>query len=241
MQASVAKLAICLSALAAFAGCATLDRPGIMPGDTAKVVEAPRYRVGDRWVYRVRSGYRMPLIYEETQTVTAIDSGGITVAIAGRGPEVAFDRIERWPSAGRVTQGALFDIETRRFREPLVRYDFPLWPGKRWSRFVDNYNVLTQKEGRINRYVRVEGHERITTPAGTFDAIRMQVIMRLDDDEFWRWPTDCMYTIWYAFEAKASVREVRRADYLEKGSGQHAARLPAQNALIELVSFTPGA
>ena len=33
---------------------------------------------------------------------------------------------------------------------------------------------------------------------------------------------------------------MRRADYLEKGGGLSIGRLPAQNAQIELVSFTPG-
>jgi hypothetical protein len=80
--------------------------------------------------------------------------------------------------------------------------------------------------------VRVGGHERITTPAGTFDAIRLNVVMHLDDDEFWRFPTDCTYTVWYAPAARAAVREVRRADYLTKGGGQSPGRLPAQNTLV---------
>ena len=32
----------------------------------------------------------------------------------------------------------------------------------------------------------VGGYEKITTPAGTFDAIRLKVFMRLDDETFWR-------------------------------------------------------
>jgi hypothetical protein len=41
---------------------------------------------------------------------------------------------------------------------------------------------------------------------------------------------------------KAAVREVRRADYLERGTRPDSkARLPTQNALVDLVSFTPGA
>lgn len=227
-----------LCALALLPGCATLD--GGTAGD-AVLAEAPGYRVGDRWVYRVTSGWRMPLDWEETQTVTAVDAGGATVAVAVRGPRISLDRVERWTGPGLVAQGALFDIETRRFREPLVRYRFPLRAGARWNQFVDNYNEFLDREGVINRYVRVAGVERVTTPAGTFEAVRMQVFMRLDDGEFWRWPTDCTYTIWYAPAAKATVREVRRADYLERGNGMEAGRLPAQDARIELVSFTPGA
>jgi hypothetical protein len=137
-------------------------------------------------------------------------------------------------------QGALFDVETRRFREPLQRYRFPLQPRATWNQFVTNFNEQTNREGVINHYVRVRGFDRVTTPAGTFDAIRMDVIMRLDDEEFWRWPTDCTYTVWYASAVKASVREVRRCDYMEKGGGAEVMRLPTQNSAIELVSFTPG-
>jgi hypothetical protein len=37
------------------------------------------------------------------------------------------------------------------------------------------------------------------------------------------------------------VREERRAEYREKGSGRDAfANIPVQNELAELVSFTPG-
>jgi hypothetical protein len=65
--------------------------------------------------------------------------------------------------------------------------------------------------------------------------------MRLDDEEFWRWPTDCTYTIWYAPAVRGAVRERKRADYLEKSGGPDAGgRLPAQNTTVELLSFTPG-
>lgn len=231
-----------LIVVAAVQGCAGVAGPvGPSASGEAVAVEAPRYRVGDRWVYRVRSGWYTPLLYDETRTVTAVGPDGITVAVALRGEQVNVDRVERWAAAGKVVQGTLFDIETRRFREPLDRYRFPLQSGATWSQWIGNYNELTQREGAINHHVRVGRIERVATPAGTFDAIRMQVIMRLDDEEFWRWPTDCYYTVWYAPEVKATVREMRRADYLEKGGGLSVGRLPAQNAQVELVSFTPGA
>ena len=207
----------------------------------APAADSPQMRVGDRWVYRVREGYRVKQDFEETHTVTAVGADGITVRVVVTGAGTTVERVEKWLDPGRVAQGTLFDIETRRFREPLQRYRFPLRSGASWSQFVDNYNEMTMREGRINRYVHVGGHERVTTPAGTYDAIRLNVVMHLDDGEFWRWPTDCTYTVWYAPAVKAAVREVRRADYLEKGSGKDAAaRLPSQNALIELVSFTAG-
>lgn len=199
--------------------------------------DAPTLKVGDRWVYRARDGFRQGLDWEETHEVMAVGSDGITVRIT-YGGGITGDRTELWSSPGLVKVGSLMDIETRRFAQPLERYEFPLTPGKTWNQFVRNYNDQRRKEGEINRYVRVGGWEQVKTPAGTFDAIRMRVIMRLDDDEFWRYPTDCNYVVWYSPATGSVVREEKSAEYWERGDtrdGLGAVR--AQNTLIELVSF----
>jgi hypothetical protein len=85
----------------------------------------------------------------------------------------------------------------------------------------------------------VGGWDKVKTPAGTFDAIRMRIIMTMDDETFWRWPTQCNFLVWYAPAIGASVREEKRSHYLEKG-GLHSAAVPGQNAVLELISFTPG-
>ena len=101
-------------------------------------------------------------------------------------------RTELWPAPGLVKVGAVYDNETRRFVTPLERYRFPLAAGATWSQFVDNFNEATKASGQINRYVRVRGWEKVTTPAGTFDALVMHVVMWLDDEEFWRYPTSAI-------------------------------------------------
>jgi hypothetical protein len=232
-------LAAGFTAAIVLAGCAA-PVASLQSSETLATA-APQYRVGDRWVYRVRDGFANPKIYEETHAVSAIGADGITVDVTVTGGGETVRRVEKWVDGGRMSQGALMDIETRRFAEPLLVYRFPLQPGSTWNQRVANFNTMTGREGPISRYVRVGGQERVTTPAGTFDAVRLNVVMRLDDEEFWRWPTDATYTVWYAPAAKASIREVRRADYLEKGGDQSVGRLPTQNAVVELVSFTPGA
>ena len=227
-------------ALVTLAGCATTDT-GVTAASAPVAAAAPQYRVGDRWVYRIREGWANPIVYEETRTITGVTGGSATVRVSAKGPTVDVERTEIWPAPGAVSQGAVFDVETRRFtKQPLDRYRYPLDAGSRWNQMVENYNEQLGRSGVISRSVRAAGYDRVTTPAGTFDAVRLVVIMRLDDDEFWRWPTDCNYTVWYAPAVKASVRETRRADYLEKGGGVGPSRLPTQNSLVELVSFTPG-
>jgi hypothetical protein len=227
---------------AAIAGCVSSGGGGeVTRAQSAVVAPSPQYRVGDKWVYRVDQVFRNAPDYDETHEVTGIDAGGITVRIVAQVGNINVDRIEKWPAPGLVAQGTLLDIETRRFAEPLVRWRFPLAGGASWNQWVDQVNETGGTRGRINRYVRVTGSNRVTTPAGTFDAVRMTVIMRLDDEDAFRHATVGSHIVWYAPAVRATVREERRAEYREKGSGRDAfANIPVQNELAELVSFTPG-
>lgn len=230
--ALLAALPLALLAL----GCATTDQPGDTGG---RVATAPTPAVGARWIYRGREGFRSPLVWEETHEVTRIDAQGITVRVTLKGPSVDVERQEIWAAPGLVRTGALMDIETRRFAQPLLRYRFPLAPGATWNQWVENYNQTSNRTGQINRYVRVGDWEKVSTPAGEFDAIRMRVLMRLDDDEFWRYPTTCNYVIWYAPAVGAPVREEKEAEYLERGDQMDGGTaIRAQHTLLELVSYT---
>jgi hypothetical protein len=225
-------------ALAALTGCATVDRPGNLSGPVA---DAPKLAVGARWTYRGREGFRSPVVWEETHEITGITPAGIAVRVTLKGPTLDIERHELLTAPGVVQTGALMDIETRRFATPLVRYRYPLAPGEAWNQFLDNFNERLNRPGQINRYVSVGDWEKVSTPAGVFDAIRMRVLMRLDDDEFWRYPTTCNYLIWYAPAVGATVREEKEAEYWESGEtpdGLGAIR--AQHTLLELTSFAPG-
>ena len=229
-------VAYCLAAAALLAGCAAFESPGSGPA-----AEAPTYRIGDRWTYRVQDGFRDPERWEETHVISAIGTGEISARMTQKGPTRDVARSELWSAPGLVKVGALFDNETRRFATPLERYRFPLAEGQRWSRFVNNFNESTGRSGQINHFVRVRGWESVTTPAGTFDAVVMHVVMWLDDEEFWRFATQCNYTVWYAPAVRGVVREERRAEYQEKGGDfDNGSKIRTQNAVIELLSFTPG-
>ena len=203
---------------------------------------APTVRVGDRWTYRAEERFRPPVVWEEIHEVTAVSASGIKVRVTQRGATVNSERFEDWEAPGLVRRGALFDSETRRFQPPLVRYPFPLQPGQTHSAWVDNFNEQTGKAGSINRWLRVDGWARVATPAGEFDALRIRVLMRLDDEEFWRWPTECNYVVWYAPAVGAVVREEKIAEYREKGGDRGSNMIPirSQFATVVLTAFTPG-
>jgi hypothetical protein len=234
--ARIAAFGAGLAALPFLGGCA--GGPDISRDGPA--TEAPVYRVGDRWVYKALDGFRNPVVWEEVQQVTAVGAGEITVRVTQQGPGVNTDRTESWAAPGLVRRGALFDAETRIFAKPLTRFAFPLQPGQSWREWLDNVNETAGKAGQVSRWVSVDGWGRVATPAGTFDALRMRVSMRLDDEEFWRRESECSYVLWYAPAVRANVREEKECQYTEKGE-MRPFPIRSQHATVELVSFAPGA
>ena len=232
---SLANCVFCVAAFVALGGCAGIEG-GATGGPPAP---APTFQVGDRWVYRASDGFRVPVTWEETHEVTAINADGITVRVTQVGPTVNNQRTEIWAAPGVMRTGAVFDDETRRFNPPLPYYKFPLTPGEHWGGWLDQFNVTLNKTAQINRYVTVNNWKKVSTPAGTFDAVGLRVLMRLDDDDFWREPTQCNYLIYYAPAVGAMVRAEKDAEYWEKGERRDGiGAIRTQHATLELVSYT---
>jgi hypothetical protein len=220
---------------AALGGCAGFESAGSGP-----TVEAPTYRVGDRWVYQGEDGFRVRTRWQETHEVTAVGPDGISVRVTRKGTDGETVRTERWAAPGLVMVGAIFDNETRRFTTPLRRYAFPMAAGQSWNQWVDQFNETEQRQGQINRFVRVLERTQVTTAAGTFEALRMHVVMRLDDEDAFRWATHVNNVLWYAPAVRSMVRESRDAQYIDKGDMRSAIPIRTQFGTLELVSFTPG-
>ena len=222
--------------MAGLAGCAATGQPPV----GAPVAEAPKLAVGTRWVYSGQDGFRSPDVFQETHEITAVGPAGAEVTVTQNGSLGNFVRHESWAAPGMVLAGTLTGSETRRFSTPLERYRFPLYSGETWNQWIDNYDETTRKAGRINRYVRVGGWQKVSTPAGTFDAIRLRVLMQLGDEEFWRYQTTCNYAIWYAPAVGAAVREEKDCEYLEKGGQDSKTPVRTQHAVLELIAYAPG-
>ena len=92
-------------------------------------------------------------------------------------------------------------------------------------------------KGQINYFFRTRGWDKQTTPAGAFDAIRVDVLMVLDDATPLRNATNCNFTYWYSPAVRGTVRERRAAQYM--GLDQQMENRVLE-AAYELASFTPG-
>lgn len=222
-----------------------LATPAVMVGGCVSVggasgppAPAPTVRVGDRWVYNCSDGYRVPVTWVETHEVTIIDSTGIAVRVTLVGPTMNYTRVELWVSPGVVSIGSVYDdAENRSFESPLVRYQFPLTPGADWRQNLRNRNPENELMSSVIRYVKVGGYQSITTPAGTFNAVAMRTIMSVDDNNPFRFPTECNYETWWAESVGAKVRETKYATYRERGD-RDSVSIRAQNTTIELASYS---
>jgi hypothetical protein len=226
------RLSIELAAFALAAATATAAN--------AQSAPAPTMVVGDRWVYNVKSGVGLSSIaYQEIREVTALNGGGGRFEVTGKTADGKdFTRVEEFASPGVLRFGALCIDEAFRFPAPLQRFEFPIAPGQRSSKWVDVVSDPGGRKGQINYYFHARGWERQTVPAGTYDAIRVDVLMALDDSTPFRNATTCSFTYWYSPGVRGTVRERRTAQYTELDEG--FATIPLLDASYELASFTPG-
>jgi len=219
----------------ALSGCVSVG------GAAGPPAPAPVIRLGDRWVYSAADGFRVQVIWRETHEVVAVGPGGFDVRVTLDGPTMNYERTERFTAPGIMTSGALYDPdETRNFESPVTVFQFPLTPGATWTQNLRNPDPRTGLVNQINRFVRVGGWEQVSTPAGSFNAILMRILMNGDDNNPFFWRTQCSYMVWWAPEVGAMVRMTKFATYRERGDGRDAIEIRAQNTTIELLSFERG-
>lgn len=206
----------------------------------AQAAPAPAMKVGDRWVYNVKSGIGMQTItYQETREVTAVSRSAFKVKVTGKSADGAdFTRVEDYSGPGTLRSGTLCLAEVRRYPTPLQRVAFPIAPNQRSSKWVDVVSDPGGTKGQINYSFRTRGWEKVTAPAGVFDAIRIDTLMTLDDSTPFRNATHCNFTYWYSPMVRGTVRERRSAQYVEIGD-MHV-MTPVLQASYELASFTSG-
>ena len=227
------------SALAAALIAAVLVGSTVPASAAAQSAPLPTLKVGDKWIYNVKSGIGLNMTnYQETREVTAVDASGIKVKVTGKTVDGKdFTRIDDLQTANEVRTGAPCIDQVYRFQPPLVRVVFPIVPGERSSKFVDVVSEPGGVKGQFNYYFHTLNWDKQTVPAGSYDAIRVDVLMMLDDATAFRHGTTCNFSYWYSPVVRNTVRERRTAMYFTSLS---PAETQVLNATYELASFTPG-
>lgn len=216
------RILACMSMAALLAACAT---PAGTPLDAAAaslLISSPPLPPvpGDTAVYRVINAYSGETQGEIRYRVDRVDARRVVVevnttsAYAGPSHTAVYTAEGNWLRHPVVNHDQPTEYE---FAPPFPAYPFPLDFGKSWSISVRATNPAN---GRVNR-VRVDGHvaggERVTTPGGTFDTLKIVRTIYAGDDDVFRKETVITEIDWYAPVLGRAVRSERKSGWFDAG------------------------
>ena len=233
------RLLVVLSALMMVTGCAA--PPLQVPKDAPGSVTAPQAKVGDYWEYAVRDGYtgipRGIYRYE----VSAVEADRITVAVTHE--DKLLDTLI-YAAGWNGRELPLTNLQRFRYDPPYIAYPYPLEPGKTWKRVLSSTDVATGKRYRTHILGKVVGWERITVPAGEFDALKIQREVFAGNMEGSRTQEEIQETEWYVPGVRRAVRTHTSSQHFDSsrgggnGGGEYPLRIRGDWLIAELVGYS---
>ncbi|MBI3372395.1 MAG: hypothetical protein HY017_11650 [Betaproteobacteria bacterium] len=201
------------------AGCAAAPPPVDAP--TGALPE-PQLTGAEQWTYVRINPYNKLVSGTVTETLRPAQLGYTLTRASDRAGEAPEE--EAIAAPWRVRSERL-GPEPRAFGAPLIQVPFPLAPGVCWSEAVamtdvQGYGYRGWAEGCAQAW------ERVHTPAGAFNALKVYRYATLGDRDY-RWnDTSVTDVYWYAPEVKRWVRHEMRYDRAERSgrSGRHVIR-----------------
>jgi len=139
------------------------------------IAERPELKVGDTWVYQrfdVRTSQKRGA---STHVVEELGDDTIVVqtkALDRKGREMA--ATNRYTRDWNLREVRAGESVTFTARPAWGYYKFPLELGQRWDAKFDTASRDGRRTARWQLTVRVEAMEKVSVPAGTFDAFKLR-------------------------------------------------------------------
>lgn len=199
MKTLVAVVSIVLAnAIPAFAGeqLAQVQQATPMAAPAAaQVADRPQISVGESWEYSFRDTRNSRTGCTYSLTVTGVTTDTITVDM--QNPQHC--------NIGALAESTVYDKDFNLMYAGLTPYRtnaFPLTSGKQWNqKFTYNTEANTPLNNDVT--AKVVAIEKVTVPAGTFDAYKVVVERKYQSQYVSGTITE---TRWYAPQAKNYVR-----------------------------------
>ena len=176
----------------------------------AQTPDLEAVRVGDRWSYDIKDDLTGDLKHAITVVVVEVNDKEITTRATYRGKDrtqtMVFD-----PDWGRVDDG------TWKLSPSGIGIRKPLQIGKEWRSDANATNLHSGVPFRASGFAKVAAEEQVTVPAGTFDTLRIDMIVRLINARDQTKSSTWTFVVWYA---PAVNRWVKR-----KTEGRYEGRL----------------
>jgi len=165
--------------------------------------------IGDTFIYRVTNGYSREARGTLQYHIDKIDADRVTVSVATDNTALGMPHTEVYTKEGNWLRHTLTNHDQPveyEFSPPYPAYMFPLETGKSWSLRVTATNPVTRQRNSVRVDGDVLGSERVSTPAGTFDTIKVSRRAYAGDREYFRGETHIYETDWYAPALGRAVR-----------------------------------
>lgn len=213
--------------LGACGGPSVLRQAGlqpVLPDGLPRELPAPALRVGDEWRYVMRDAMTGLTSDRAQIRVAAVDADGYGMTETSQAVGAFAARYDRNLNPLR-SRNVVFD-------PAYPRFSFPLAIGKTWRAEVRSSRVPAERYGTLLQRVSasVRGWERVTVPAGTFTALRIDLAIdwrNSDDAQVWGNSSE---SFWYAPQVRNMVFH-HRVDFAQ-------GRMESNNSVTELESFS---
>jgi hypothetical protein len=198
---------------------------------------------GDTAVYRVINAYNGEVRGEIRYRVDKVESASVVVSVSASSPYMGVPPTEVYTMEGNWLRHPVVNHDRPTdydFAPPYPAYPFPLDIGKSWSMRVNATNPMTGQRRSVRVDGQVLGAERISTPAGTFDTIKIRRLVYAGD---WEGPlreTQILHIDWYAPALGRSVRAESSSQWLDvsRCSRSGCALFRGDWEVLELVSHS---
>lgn len=167
-------------------------------GTAGAQAAAPDVHVGDSWKYRTLDGFTKETQFEATQRVVEINDREIVVELHTLGKDKTALRYftREWNAV---------DTDDGKYDPYYPEFKFPLAAGATWS---NKYTWISIAGAASSGYVKatVSAQEKVTVPAGTFDAYRIDRDVEVRGNNETASVTNTHMTTWYAPAVHRFVR-----------------------------------
>jgi len=173
---------------------------------------------GDTFAFRVFNGYNNETRGTIQYRIDQIDADRITESVSTDVPALGLPHTEIYTKEGNWLRHPLTNHDQPvdyEFSPPFPAYVFPLETGNSWSLRVTATNPVTGRRNSVRVDGEVLGSERIVTPAGAFDTIKIMRRVYAGDWDGFLTETNIVETDWYAPALGRPVKSASNSSWME--------------------------
>lgn len=172
---------------------------------TGNIVAIPNHVVGDTYITEVVNSINEKNNFKTERRVVSVAPSKIVVESKSLSSKKGTVRVLEYTPEWNIIRSRNPDGEGSDFSPPLKYFEFPLSPGKRWQQTSVETNSKTGAKRNHTLSATVGDWDMVTTPAGTFKAIKVIINTELLDIATGQ-KTSGSDTSWYVPELRRSVK-----------------------------------